>query len=35
VSKAKKDFYFTPEVEITAIKIHPYQDALLEYEGLD
>jgi hypothetical protein len=33
--KARKDFYFTPEVETTAIDNTPYQGTTFEYEGLD
>jgi hypothetical protein len=33
--KARKDFYFTPEVETTAIENTLYQGITFEYEGLD
>jgi hypothetical protein len=34
--KARKDFYFTPELEITAVIENPlYQGTTFEYEGLD
>jgi hypothetical protein len=33
--KARKDFYFTPEVETTAIEDTLYQGITFEYEGLD
>jgi hypothetical protein len=33
--KARKDFYFTPEVETTAIENTLYQGTMFEYEGLD
>ena len=32
---ARKDFYFTPEVETTAIENTLYQGTTFEYEGLD
>jgi hypothetical protein len=32
--KARKDFYFTPEVETTAIKNALYQGTTFEYEAL-
>ncbi len=33
--KARKDFYFTPEIETTAIDNTLYQGTTFEYEGLD
>ena len=33
--KARKDFYFTLEVETTAIENTLYQGTTFEYEGLD
>jgi hypothetical protein len=33
--KARKDFYFTPELETTAIENTLYQGTTFEYEGLD
>ena len=33
--KARKDFYFAPEVETTATENTPYQGTTFEYEGLD
>jgi hypothetical protein len=34
--KARRDFYFTPEVETTAVIENPlYQGTTFEYEGLD
>jgi hypothetical protein len=33
--KARKDFYFTPTVETTAIENTLYQGTTFEYEGLD
>jgi hypothetical protein len=33
--KARRDFYFTPEVETTAIDSTLYQGTTFEYEGLD
>ena len=33
--KARKDFYFTPEIETTAIENTLYQGITFEYEGLD
>ena len=33
--KARKDFYFAPEVETTATKNTLYQGTTFEYEGLD
>jgi hypothetical protein len=34
-SKLEKTFYFTPEVETTAIENTLYQGIMFEYEGLD
>ena len=33
--KARKDFYFPPELETTAIDNTLYQGTMFEYEGLD
>jgi hypothetical protein len=33
--KGRKDFYFTPELETTAIENTLYQGTTFEYEGLD
>ena len=33
--KARKDLYFTPELETTAIENTLYQGTTFEYEGLD
>jgi hypothetical protein len=33
--KARRDFYFTPELETTAIENTLYQGTTFEYEGLD
>jgi hypothetical protein len=33
--KARRDFYFTPELETTAIENTLYQGTTYEYEGLD
>lgn len=33
--KARRDFYFAPEVETTAIEITLYQGMTFEYERLD
>ena len=33
--KARRDFYFTPEIETTAIDSTLYQGTTFEYEGLD
>jgi hypothetical protein len=33
--KARKDFYFTPELESTAIENTPYQGTTFKYEGFD
>jgi hypothetical protein len=33
--KARKDFYFTPTIETTAIENTLYQGTTFEYEGLD
>jgi hypothetical protein len=33
--KARKDFYFTPEVETTDMENALYQGTTFEYEGLD
>ena len=33
--KARRDFYFTPEIETTAIDSTLYQGTTFDYEGLD